>query len=287
MRTFDTPTPISIVIEVGVGHIGVAAGDRADATVDVKPSTPGKRADVAAAEQTRVDFANGTLSVIGPKGWRQFTSWSNRGSVDITIDVPTGSDLRGTAGVANLRATGRLGDCHFKSGVADIDLDETGPVELVTGSGQLSVGNATGHAVLTTASGAIRAGRIDGTAVVKNSNGDTSINAVTGELRVKAANGRVTVEHAEDDVVMKSANGDLRVGDVSRGTVVAHTAHGKVDVGVREGVAAWLDLSTQFGTVRNELDDGAPPAAGEATVEVRAQTAFGDITIRRATVGAH
>jgi DUF4097 and DUF4098 domain-containing protein YvlB len=287
MRTFDTPSPISIVIEVGAGHIRITTSDRADTAVDVQPSNAGKRADVSAAEQTNIDFANGTLSVIGPKGWRQYTPWSSRGSVDITIEAPAGSNLRGTAGAASVRCTGRLGDCHFKSGAADIDIDDVGPVELVTGSGQLNVGTATGHTVLTTASGAIRAGRIDGSAVVKNSNGDTSIHDVTGELRVKAANGRVTVDHAENDVVLKSANGDLRIGDVARGTVVAHTAHGKVDIGIRDGVAAWLDLSTQFGTVRNELDDSASPDAGEATVEVRAQTAFGDITIRRAAVGAH
>jgi hypothetical protein len=269
MRTFETPNAISIVIDVAVGHIRVGASDRADTVVEVKPSRPDKRADVSAAEQTRVEFADGTLSVIGPKGWRQWTPWNNRGSVDIAIDAPTGSHLRGTVAVANLRCTGRLGECHFKSAVGDVDVDEVGTVEL------------------TTASGSIRAGRIDGSAVVKNSNGDTSIRDVTGELRVKAANGRVTVDHAENGVVMKSANGDLRVGDVARGTVVAHTAHGKVDVGIREGVAAWLDLSTQFGTVRNELDDSTPPGAGENTVEVRAQTAFGDITVRRASAASN
>jgi hypothetical protein len=47
-------------------------------------------------------------------------------------------------------------------------------------------------------------------------------------------------------------------------------------------VAAWLDLTTAFGTVRNELDTAEPPTADQDTIEVRARTAFGDITIRRA-----
>jgi hypothetical protein len=49
-----------------------------------------------------------------------------------------------------------------------------------------------------------------------------------------------------------------------------------------EGVAAWLDLKTQFGRVQSNLEAATQPQVGEDTVEVRAQTAFGDITINRA-----
>ena len=56
---------------------------------------------------------------------------------------------------------------------------------------------------------------------------------------------------------------------------------GKVDIGIRDGVAAWLDLNTGFGKVRNELDDAPGPAEDDETVEVRARTSFGGITIRR------
>ena len=52
--------------------------------------------------------------------------------------------------------------------------------------------------------------------------------------------------------------------------------------GSATGVAAWLDLDTSFGTVHNDLDAADGPAPGEDTVEVRARTAFGDITVRRA-----
>ena len=84
-------------------------------------------------------------------------------------------------------------------------------------------------------------------------------------------------------VIAKTANGDVRLQDVSSGAVVAHTAAGKVEVGVHEGVAAWLDLTTSFGKVRSDLDASDRPAAGEDSVEVRARTAFGDITIRRSS----
>ena len=80
----------------------------------------------------------------------------------------------------------------------------------------------------------------------------------------------------------KTANGDISLGEVAPGAVVAQTAAGKIDVGIREGIAAWLDLNTGFGRVNNDLADTERPDVGEETVEVRARTSYGDITIRRA-----
>ena len=79
----------------------------------------------------------------------------------------------------------------------------------------------------------------------------------------------------------KAANGDIHLSEVSCGEVVASTACGKVDIGIRSGVAAWLDLHTGFGNVRNLLDAADRPNPSEETVKVRARTSFGDITIRR------
>ena len=70
MPTFDTPEPISVTLEVGVGDIRIVASDRTDTIVDVRPSDPAKRSDVTAAEQTRVEYANGSLLVKAQKGWR-------------------------------------------------------------------------------------------------------------------------------------------------------------------------------------------------------------------------
>jgi hypothetical protein len=63
--------------------------------------------------------------------------------------------------------------------------------------------------------------------------------------------------------------------------VVAQSAFGSVEVGVRDRVAAWLDLDTKFGTVHNELDAAERPEPSEDAVEVHAKTSMGDITIHR------
>jgi hypothetical protein len=67
---------------------------------------------------------------------------------------------------------------------------------------------------------------------------------------------------------------------------VAESAFGDLEIGVRDGVPAWLDLRTKFGRVRNELEASDDPPSGEDSVEIRAHTSMGDIVIRRSLVGS-
>ena len=164
----------------------------------------------------------------------------------------------------------------------DIRIDEAGAVSLKTASGDIGVGRAEGPCEISTSSGAVRIAAIDGPAAIKNANGDTEIGEITGDLRVRSANGTVVVDRALATVAAKTARGDIRLGEVACGAVVAETAFGRIDVGIRAGVAAWLDLHTSMGRVENRLEAADRPTDGEQVVELRARTSFGDITVRRA-----
>lgn len=282
MPTFDTPEPISVTLELGVGDIRIVAGERTDTVVEVRPSDAARTSDVTAAQQTRVEYAGGRLLIKAPKARRQFSFRPGGESIDVQIALPAGSQVRGEAGAAALRCTGRVGECRFKTGVGEIRVDQGGSVQLTAGAGDITVERAGGDAELTTGSGVVQIGGIDGTAVIKNGNGDTWIGEVSGELRVNAANGKISVEEAQGAVSAKTANGDISLGEVSRGAVLAQTAYGKLEVGIREGVAAWLDLNTHWGNVQHNLDATEHPEPSEDAVEVRARSGFGDITVRRA-----
>lgn len=281
MPTFETPDPISVTVELGVGDIRIAASDRTNTVVDVRPSDPADKGDVSAAEQTHVELAEGRLLVKAPKGWRRWTPWGGGESVDVEIELPSGSRVWGTGGVAALQCTGRIGDCRYRTGVGDIRLDEAGRVELKTGAGDITLNRVDGTAEVTSGSGAIGIGQINGMAAIRNGNGDTWIGEVAGDARVSGANGAISIDLARATVVAKTANGNVRVGEVERGTVIAHTAFGSVDVGVSDGVAAWLDLETKFGAVQNDLDAGEAPGPGADPVEVHAHTSYGDVRVHR------
>jgi hypothetical protein len=283
MPTFDTPEPISVSLELGVCDIRIVAGDRTDTVVAVRPTDPTKKGDVAAAEQTGVEFAAGRLQIRAPKGWKRYAPMGGRESIGLQIDLPAGSHVSGEADLGAVHCTGRLGEVHFKTGLGEIRLDQAGQVELKTGAGDIIVDRVADHAELRTGTGAVQARSIGGSAVIKNGNGDTWIGEVVGELQASAANGGISVDQAHGAVTAKTANGDVRLSKIAGGAVRAQTGCGKVDIGVLEGVAAWLDLYTQFGNVRNGLNVAARSEPGEATVEVRARSSFGDVTVRRSS----
>lgn len=282
MPTFDTPEPISVTIDLSVGNVRITASDRTDTVVEVRPSDESDESDVKAAEQTRVQYANGTLLVKTPKMRALDFSRKTR-SVDVSIELPTGSQVHCDVSVADLRCAGRVGKCRFKTSAGHAQFDRTGPLHVNTAVGDVTVAHVGGDAEITTASGRIRIGEVDGAAVVKNSNGATEIGTVTGDVQVRAANGEIAIDHALGARVdAKTSNGGIRVGEVVRGSVVLKTAMGGVDVGIGKGTAAWLEVNTGFGRVDSSLDDAsAGPGASDETVEVRANTSFGDITIRR------
>ncbi|MDT0464837.1 DUF4097 family beta strand repeat-containing protein [Streptomyces gibsoniae] len=278
MPTFDTPEPISVAAHVGAGSIRFTTSDRLDTVVEVQPGSQKRGKDVRAAEQTEVTYASGVLTVrtkerafIGPSG-----------AVDVTVDLPAGSRVDVNGSWIQVLGQGRLGEVRVKTSVGDVRLDATGPLKLTVSHGSITVDRVEGTADITTSSGSLRVGTVDGPAVLKNSHGTTVVGAVTGDLRVSGAHGDIDVTRAESSVTATTAHGTLRVAEVARGTVQLETSYGAIEVGVREGTAAWLDASSERGQVRNAIAASEAPDKTEDTVEVRARTRWGNIDVRHA-----
>jgi Putative adhesin len=282
--TFQTPEPISVNLELAVANIRIEASDREDTLVEVRPTDPAKPGDVTAAAETRVEHTGGGLLLKAPRRWKQYAPWRGGDSIDVQIDLPAGSAVRGEAGVGSLRATGELGELRFTIGVGEIRVEHAGRVRLRTGAGDIVIDQAAGDAEITTASGAVEIGSVEGAAAIKNSNGDTWVGDVAGDVRASAANGTIAIDRPRAGVVAKTANGDVRLGTVVHGQIVAASGRGGVDIGVLDGVAAWLDLDTGFGRVSNALEAAGEPADGEAVVVIRVRTGYGDIAIHRRVV---
>jgi DUF4097 and DUF4098 domain-containing protein YvlB len=280
MPNYETPEPISVTLELGVGDVRIAASDRTDTVVEVRPSDEADESDVKAAQQVRVDYTNGMLRVTGPKS-RAFDFSRKTRSVDVSIELPSGSQLSAEMQAGDYRCAGRLGQCQLKTSVGNVWLERTGPLRLDTSAGHITADDIAGNAEISTGTGKIQIGEVEGTAVIKNSNGDTTIDAVTGDLRVRAANGDIRIEHAGAGVDAKTSNGSIRLGEVNRGSIILGTAMGNLDIGIAEGTAAWLEVNTGFGHVRNLLNDTTQPDDTDQTVEIRGRTSYGDITIHR------
>jgi DUF4097 and DUF4098 domain-containing protein YvlB len=288
LSSFNTPSPISVALDLYVAEVRFAASDRSDTTVEVRPSNPNKTADVKAAENTRVEYddATRTLSIVSRKSRSRFVNFGSKrpDSIDVVIQLPTGSDVRGEAGIGDFHSDGVLGAVALKTDLGAVRLAETGPLNLRSGLGEVVVEAVNGSAEVHGSSSDIRIGTVDGTADVSTANGKVRVGVVTGPATVKVANGEVSVDRALSDITAASANGEVRIGEVVRGKVSATSKNGGVEVGVREGSAAWLELDTSLGRVYNELASSDAPEADEPVdkVEVHANTKLGDVTVRRA-----
>jgi DUF4097 and DUF4098 domain-containing protein YvlB len=279
MPTYATPQPITATVELAMGDVRIIAGDRDATVVEVHPSDASNEEDVKVAELTRVEYADARLLVKAPK----LRSWLSKrgGSIDVTIELPAGSHVHGSLGLGDFHCDGELGDCRIKTGLGRIRLDRADKLNLRSATGDITVERATGRTEVTAGSGDVRLGELDAAAVIKNSNGDTWVGVAGGDLRLNTANGSIAVDLAQASVGAKSANGDVRVGEVVRGSVVIETKIGDLEVGIREGTAAWLDVSSRFGHVHNALEAADAPETTTDTVEVRARTSVGEVVIRR------
>lgn len=264
MPEFATAEPITADIDVIAGGVLLNATDRTDTVVEVRPRDPGKDADVRAAERVQVDYGNGRLTVASQKS-SAVGRMLQKGMVDVTVELPAGSHIVAASGYGNIRCEGRVGTTRITAHSSNITVDR-----------------AVGTSELTASNGWIRAQTIEGAATVKSTNGSITLGTVTGPLRMATSHGDLGAERALDSVEARTPYGVIRIGEVVRGRVNLQANYGEVEVGIREGTAAWLDADSKHGTVHTSLDAAEGPESSEETVEVYARSSYGDVVVRRA-----
>jgi len=280
MPTYNTPTPIDLAINLPVGAIEVFASDRADTVVTVSPTNPAKAVDRRGAAETKVDLDGQRLTITGPKP--RFSVIGPTESVDVVVELPSGSRLTAEISVGAVRTVGRLGATRIKASTGAVEVDTTGDLWLRASHGNATVATAEGGAEITADHGQIRVGTVTGDAILKASHGSIMVGQSGGDLDAKLSYGDLEITQCLASVTAKTAYGSIQLREVSSGSIQVESGYGQVTIGVRPGVPAWLDLSSKEGRVRNALDGDRAPDDSEQTVAIRARTQFGDITIRRA-----
>ena len=192
MQKFDTPDPISAVLDIPAGRIRFIAADRADTTVEVLPANVAKRRDVKVAEQTTVDYRDGVLRIDAPAARSQYLGPS--GSVEVTVQLPTGSRIEGKAAFAEFRGVGRFGDVALDAyGV--VKIDEAASTRLTAYAGDVEVGRLGGPGEISTQQGDIQIDEaVRGTVVLTTQMGNVTVGAADGvsaSLDAGAGYGRI------------------------------------------------------------------------------------------------
>ena len=262
MPTFDFPGPVTARIDVTAGTVRVRAVQQPTTEVEVRPSDPGRSADVEAAAQTRVEFTDGRLTVSTPRKLRLLL-FGPSASVEIDVRMPEDSTVAVTSDFGDVTCDGRFGDVRVSSKCGDVRVERAATVAARSSAGDVEVGE------------------VDGAVSAGTSYGQVRVGSAGGGMRLDSACGDIWVDRALGPVHANTKYGQVRVAEAVRGELVLETAYGTVEAGVREGTAAWLDLSVGSGRVRNLLDDAEGPEGAGETVEIRARAAYGDVVVRR------
>ncbi|MGX1886531.1 DUF4097 family beta strand repeat-containing protein [Streptomyces sp. NPDC055287] len=179
MQKFDTPAPISAVLNIPAGRVQFIAADRADTTVEVLPANPSESRDTKTAEQTTVAYADGVLRIHTPEPSNQL--FGPCGSLEVTVQLPAGSRIEAQTASSELRGVGRLGDVAFEGAYRQIKIDEVESVRLTAIDGDIEVGRLNGPAEISTARGDIRITEaVRGTVVLRTQSGSISVAAAAG-----------------------------------------------------------------------------------------------------------
>jgi putative adhesin len=270
-KTFDTPEPIQLYVELGSGDLVAHAEEVAETSVDVS----GKDADDVVVEQRGTEIV-----VLAKQQHGGFFGGFRELSVRVTM--PSHSRLTTKLGSADLRVTGRLGGATLRTGSGDLDLEAVhGDVHVESGSGDLAIEEVTGRLEAKTGSGAVWLQRLHGPGQIATGSGDVSIGSAAESVQVRSGSGDMRVREAEDDVSLHTASGDLVVDAMRRGQLTAKNVSGDIRVGVPGGVPVWTDISSVTGSVRSNLEGAGEPGEDQDYIELRARTVSGDVHLQQ------
>jgi hypothetical protein len=215
-QTFDTPTPISAILDIPGGRVQFIATDRADTMVRVVPSDALKSRDVKAADRTMVKYGDGVLRIETSGSKSQILGPS--GSIEVTIELPAGSRIEAKAACSEVRGVGRLGDVAFEGAYRDIQIDEAASLRLTAIDGDVRIGRLGGPARISTARGDIRITEaVRGAVTLRTQMGDISVTAAAGvSAALDAGTGYGRISNAlkndgntELDIRATTSHGDI------------------------------------------------------------------------------
>jgi len=278
--TFETPHPIVLTIKNLGGKVAIHATD----TSVTRVSLEGAR-----AEETAVTQQGGEISVIAPNvGWLdsmivRHVLRINR--TDITVEVPSGSDLTLRLGGGNINVTGRLGRIELSPGAGDIHLSEiAGETSVHLGAGNIAIDAINAPTQVVSGAGNITVGQVSGATSLQLATGDVTIGRVAAPVTVKSSVGGLKVDEVTSDLDIRTSFGDTKIKRMISGSLEYKGSAGDVKVGVPAGTPTWTDLSCRAGTIRNSLPPVGQPRPGQDHVEIRITSTSGVIELKPSPV---
>jgi DUF4097 and DUF4098 domain-containing protein YvlB len=274
-RTFSTPEPVRLHVELQAGSVRINATQTDESQVELHGRN---EAGNQLVEEAQVEQRGNDIIVVLPKA--KGGLFRGKAEVDAHITVPEDSSAKVLTNSADVIGAGRLGSVDTRTGSGDIEFDHTGTAELKTGSGDVKIDTIDGDAEIKTGSGDVVLGTVNGGGRATLGSGDFVAHAVAGRLTARTGSGDFVIGEPGEELTVTTGSGDLLVKRVNGGVLRFKAGSGDISLGIVDGTAVYLDVMTGSGTVRSELDGSEQPTDGR-TAELHAMTGSGDIKLSR------
>ncbi|MGX1369241.1 hypothetical protein RKD19_004600 [Streptomyces canus] len=216
MQKFDTPAPLTTVIDLPAAHIQVIAADRADTTVDIRPADPAKNRDTKAAEQIQVHYQDGVLRITAPPATSRHLGPS--GAAEVTVQLPAGSRVETTSAAVRFRAVGRLGDIVLDGAHGPVKIDEAASLHLTA------------------------------------TDSDITVQRLTGPGRITTQRGHITLHEAHTGTLeLTTQQGDITLGATNSAVLDAGTTHGRIRNTLKNTEGATAALTIRATTTHGDI----------------------------------
>jgi DUF4097 and DUF4098 domain-containing protein YvlB len=283
-KTFETPGAVRLYVENEVGLIAITARQAGSTIVSLEPATPDAEELIerAAVECRSIPDGHVVAVKVSRRNGMRFV---RRNAVTVRVQVPEGSDVKVTAGSADVEIMGSVGSVDVSTSSGDVSTDDVaGDVTAKSGSGGITLGTVGGSLRVHTASGDLRCSSVAGTALFATATGDVELGAASSRVDVKGTSGRVRLGELSHGARIMNVSGDVRVLSVDRGALHVRSVSGDVSVGVAREVDLHVDVETMSGSVSSEipLDDAPGTGRRENRVELSVRSVSGNVDIARA-----
>jgi len=181
---------------------------------------------------------------------------------DVTILVPSGSELEVKNGVGQVIAKNVAGELELATRSGGISAEGTdGTLQIATGSGEIEVARSRGEEIqIATGSGNVTVEDVDGEEIqVATGSGDINVSMIRGRS-AQFATGSGDIEAraiSSDEADAATGSGDvtLILEQMGRGEYNVGTGSGDIVLGIPHGAGAEIHAETDRGRIDVELDD--------------------------------
>lgn len=220
-------------------------------------SRPHGETTTEALAATHIECLDGRLLVNGPRTMR-----SRRVPLAVTVHAPAGSRLRARTTSAGVTTTGHAGG-----------------VDVVTGSGSVSIPRTNGTSSVRTGSGEVDIASVTGTLNLRAGSGTTRITELGGNADLVVGTATVRVGTLDGELFVRAGSGNLVLAEARSGSVQLIGGSGDIRIGIGYGALAGIDISSGAGRARSELEVREAPPEEHVALTVHARSGTGDVTL--------